>query len=55
MEEKIVRYNGYDCRIIKEYYGDFYDLETINETELKIKEVYLSVHKSDIIEIEENI
>lgn len=43
-----VIYNGHLCKILKIWDGDYYDLETIEETEKLIIEKYLSIHKSEL-------
>lgn len=45
----LVTHEGHLCKITKEWYGGYYDLETVNDTELGIREIYLYVHISELI------
>lgn len=46
---EIIKHNGYDCRIVKNWDNQYYDLETIENTELGIKEIFLSVSREELI------
>lgn len=49
MEESVlVKHQGYYCKVLKVWQGGYYDLETVEETELGIIQTFLSVHISDI-------
>jgi len=55
MEKGKLAYNGHICRILKKWFGGYYDLETIYKTELGINEIYLSVSTEDLIKQGNNL